>query len=378
MSSKNIFIHIPKTGGTTINCIMNKTEWQTTPDFYYRHIIYETKKSNTEDIFDSQNYDKYKNYNLFMILRNPIDRIVSEYYFIKDRQEFLSLIKPIPRNFKQYILSKQTKNYMTGFLVGKRMFDENIVNEADIELVIDTIDNLNINVGIFESYSKSLSYFSSITGIKWPKNIDIKRITLNRPSLDNVSKEIKELIKKNNSLDFKLYDYCLKKFEENSNNIDSEESFNFKGDKYDYVLKYTQRFNLLEIELKDKNFIYNNHQFFQDLNLYLHKQLKVKNGRNYVYLWNDCFILTIKKAYPNKPLSSRLNKLDDETEPLEKTKKICSLLNIFLRGPSARLYNKTLTFNKGLINLDLYDSKNEVYASGNIGFFSNLKTNIFK
>ena len=55
MSSKNIFIHIPKTGGTTINCIMNKTEWQTTPDFYYRHIIYETKKSNTEDIFDSQN-----------------------------------------------------------------------------------------------------------------------------------------------------------------------------------------------------------------------------------------------------------------------------------------------------------------------------------
>jgi hypothetical protein len=267
---------------------------------------------------------------------------------------------------------------MTGFLVGKRMFDENIVNEADIELVIDTIDNLNINVGIFESYSKSLSYFSSITGIKWPKNIDIKRITLNRPSLDNVSKEIKELIKKNNSLDFKLYDYCLKKFEENSNNIDSEESFNFKGDKYDYVLKYTQRFNLLEIELKDKNFIYNNHQFFQDLNLYLHKQLKVKNGRNYVYLWNDCFILTIKKTYPNKPLSSRLNKLDDETEPLEKTKKICSLLNIFLRGPSARLYNKTLTFNKGLINLDLYDSKNEVYASGNIGFFSNLKTNIFK
>jgi Sulfotransferase family len=378
MSSKNIFIHIPKTGGTTINCIMNKTEWQTKPDFNYRHIIYETKKSNSQDIFDPQNYDKYRNYNIFMVLRNPIDRIISEYYFIKDRQEFLSLIKPIPKNLKQYILSKQTNNYMTGFLVGKRMFDQDLVNDADLELVLNTIDKLNINVGIFEFYSKSLSLFTSITGIKWPKNIDIKRITLNRPSVDNVPKEINDLIRKNNSLDFKLYEYCLKKFEENSNTMHSEENYNFKGDKYNYVLKYTQRFNLLEIELKDKNFIHNNYQFFQDLNLYLHKQLRVKDGRNYVDLWNDCFISTIKKTYPNKPLSSRLSKLNDETEPLEKTKKICSLLNILLRGPSVRLYNKTLVFNKNLISLDLYDSNREVFPSNNIDFFSRLKTNMFK
>ena len=176
MSLENIFIHIPKTGGTTINCVINKSEWQTTPDFYYRHIIYETKRSNTKDIFNPLNYEKYLNYNLFMLLRNPIDRIISEYFFMKDRGEFMSLIKPMPKDLKAYIKSKQTQNYMVGFLIGKRMYDENSVTRDDYDLVINTIKNLDIKIGIFEHYKASLNYFSSITGIKIPKKIEVKRI----------------------------------------------------------------------------------------------------------------------------------------------------------------------------------------------------------
>ena len=255
MKSKNIFIHIPKTGGTTINCAMNKSQWQTKPDFNYRHIIYETKKSNCEDIFLPENYPKYLEFKIFMLLRNPIDRLISEYYFIKDRHEFMSLIRPIPRNLKEYIKNNQTNNYMIGFLVGKRMYDKNLVNEKDYELVIKAIENLNIHVGLFEEFEKSLHYFSTQTKIKWPKNIPIKRITLSRPKFNDVSDEIKDLILKHNALDFKLYNYCKTRFDDQTLPLKKNSNFNFIGNKYDYVLKYTQRFVLLEIALKNKLFI---------------------------------------------------------------------------------------------------------------------------
>ena len=58
MNDKNIFIHIPKTGGTTINAAMNNSLWQTEIGFNYRHID-ANKLSNSGDIFDPANIEKY-------------------------------------------------------------------------------------------------------------------------------------------------------------------------------------------------------------------------------------------------------------------------------------------------------------------------------
>lgn len=352
MNKQNIFIHIPKTGGTTINCVMNKSKWQTEINFFYRHISYETKRSNSKDIFNPNNYDKYKDYNIFMMLRNPIDRIISEYYFIKDRHEFLSLLKPKPNSLKEYVQNKQTQNYMIGFLLGYRMFDPDPVKEDDLELVINTIENLPIHVGIFEHYQASLIYLEKILRIKWPRKIDVKRITLNRPDLNNVTDEMKNYIFKNNELDNKLYKYCLESFKQKGHEI-SKKNIMFNVNKFDYVLKYTERFCLLQIELKYKKFINLNQDFFQKLNIHLQKTLNIKNGKTYVELWNETFVNSIKKNFPNSILLKEIESvIDKQNDPLNQTKKIAKAIDdvfMYKERKNIKKYEKKLYFDESLV-----------------------------
>ncbi|OUS00714.1 hypothetical protein A9Q86_08105 [Flavobacteriales bacterium 33_180_T64] len=366
MKSKNIFIHIPKTGGTTINCVMTKSEWQTEPDFNYRHILYDTKRSNSGDIFNPLKNDMYSDYEIFTMLRNPVDRIISEYYFIKDRPEFMSLIKPIPKNLLEYVKHKQTRNYMVGFMLGKRMYDEELVSENDLQLVINTIKNLNIKVGFFESYEKSMKYFSSITGIKWPKTVGIKRKTLNRPEIEDVSDTIKNIITKNNALDFELYNYCKSTFDTINITDSNSNKINFKGNEYDYIMKYTQRFNVLQVGLKNTNFIAQNQLFFKDLNQVLHEKLKMTDGKSYVLIWNDCFIKSYNEAHPNTELSKKFMTLSLNLEPLKKVKEISKILDKGFKGKNAN-NNKVLTFKASNLNMNLRLKKD---------FFSILKSKI--
>jgi len=282
-----------------------------------------------------------------MLLRNPIDRIISEYFFMKDRGEFMSLIKPMPKDLKAYIKSKQTQNYMVGFLIGKRMYDEHIVTKDDYGLVINTIKNLDIKIGIFEHYKASLNYFSSITGIKIPKKIEVKRITLNRPKIEDVSDEIKQLVIEHNKLDFELYNTFRKKFEDleiNESNID------FNSNKYNYIIKYTERFNLLEIGLKNKSFINKNKDYFNELNLFLHKTLNIKDGEIYVASWNASFINCIQYTYPNSNIAKKLLEINIDNH-LEKTEEICTILNIILNGKEGKQYIKKLVFDANQVSI---------------------------
>jgi hypothetical protein len=48
-----IFVHVPKTGGTTMIAALRQQSWQPhANDFHYRHIVYETTQSTTADLFD--------------------------------------------------------------------------------------------------------------------------------------------------------------------------------------------------------------------------------------------------------------------------------------------------------------------------------------
>ncbi len=333
LKSERIFLHIPKTGGTTLSCAIHRSKWMPKQDlFYYRHIQNDTKLSNAGDIFIKANRAKYKGYQIFTMLRHPVDRLISEYYFVRDRKEFFSLIKKQPKTLEQFINNPQSQNYMTNFLTGGRIYPNKPITQSHLDRVIETIEDLNIQVGIFEHFDRSLTFYNQKMGIKWPKTIDVKRVTLNRPKLNEISPQLKETIESKNALDMQLYNFGLDRLM--TQNLKSK-SYNIEKDGYGYVMKYTERFSLLQMFLKEKNIIQRNRKYFTDLNLALHEKIGFEQGRRYVNSFNRSLINYINKTDFG---IDRIELKSDTEDPLKNTKELAEILDRHVRKLNKHIF----------------------------------------
>ncbi len=358
--NKAIFIHIPKTGGTTINTAMQGTYWQTKPDFFYRHIDPKTMVSNSADIFNPRNFEKYQSFKIFMMLRNPIDRAISEYSFIKERRDFFSLLKNKPKDFREYILNSQTSNGVIKFLFGHKMYSPIKITERDLDKVLEATDALPIYTGIFEEFGKSLAYFSENTGVTFNNKLEVKRITFKRPKVDEVSEEIKNLIKENNQFDFELYNYCLDKFQNETTKITSK--VQFIADKYNHAIPYAFNFCFFEYCLENKAFININLDYFRSLSHYLIKDLQIKDGKLFTKAWLQSFINQYYLQYPNDELAIQLNSnLDPSGDPLTQLELAASLIDNF--------YKKLNTNPNNRLN---FEPENTIIPKKEYGFFNKL------
>jgi hypothetical protein len=308
MSEKQqpIFIHIPKTGGTSINCVMKGTEWQTPLDYHYRHLEFETKTSTCGDIFDSANTEKFLQEFIFMMLRHPVDRLISEYYYIRKNAEFMDLLTTQPKNFSEYVDNLQTSNYMLKFLDGQRIYSTNeLTNERALE-IISLIERLDIHVGIFEEYDRSLSYFSDVGDFAWPKTIAVKRATLNRPNVEQIPSDVLDKILVANKLDIQLYEHCKTKLIERTQKL-SINKIKYQGGRLDFVIPYTMWNCILDIELTNRSYIEQNNNFFVTLNIYLHKT--TGSGREYAKNWMKLFKKSVALHFNGTPFAKHIKQI---------------------------------------------------------------------
>jgi hypothetical protein len=325
MNRKPIFIHLPKTGGTSINAVMINAFWQGKIDYFYRHLDYYSKVSNSADIFEPGNFDKYKSAGIFMMLRDPVDRLLSEYHFLKTLPEFISLLSRQPTSFMDYFRLEETRNYCIKFLLGDRIFSPRLATEEDLAKVMKAIDTLPIYVGIYEEFEKSLHYFSEKLGIKWPSEMYKKRMTLSRPAVGTLSKDEYDEVLKLNALDTRLYQQCLALFQ--SIKLEKpHQRIEFRGDQYDHVESFVGRFCLLEISISNKDFVVSNAEFLSRLH-HMVKERTTGDGRDYVKLWNRGFVQSCEVNYPNTELVAKLNEIKDLTT-LEATAEIAKAVEL--------------------------------------------------
>ena len=184
---KLLFIHIPKTGGTSVETKFNVIR---------KNELYEEKIKEVDGIlFAKQHWlpyliekefpEKFKQYKKFCIVRNPYTRVISEYFYQYPSQRV---------SFNNFVLKQLNTNERDHYLP-QHLYFENI--EYDYVLRTETLNE------DFKKMSKDFPFDGEIKRINQRGCGSENRMNLLTP----------ETIKKINSLyekDFKMFEYEMK------------------------------------------------------------------------------------------------------------------------------------------------------------------------
>lgn len=252
--TKIIFMHVPKTGGTTLHSLLADK---------FKHAEICPERFNKLGNYKAGELAKYRYYSghydfnscqvipglnneIITFIRKPQDRLISLYYFFRSHtveySEANGLRLPIlanTHNFCDFLNCKEiylTNNIFNPYIqlltgrtpTGEFSFeDENItLNDADFELLELAKKRLAsiAAFGVLERFDESVKLISNVLGLKLPKEIKKKMVLedmVDKGSLHMklVEKEVltdehyKEILF-NSYLDSELYLYALELFEE--------------------------------------------------------------------------------------------------------------------------------------------------------------------
>lgn len=210
-------MHIPKTGGSTfMNIIFEKYSGHQ----IFNPINYYFTKSNipiSKEIKFIHGHTAFGNFpedksieNIYVtLLREPIERVISQYYFAVQIKHF----DPNKVSLKQFILSKDyysfTNNIQTRYAAGKQVCNASTLNLAKQNL----IKHFRV-VGITDMFDETLSWMSYQFG--WNiSSYEKKNITEQRPKIQEIPNYLLEEIKRLNNLDIQLYNFAKNNLKKN-------------------------------------------------------------------------------------------------------------------------------------------------------------------
>lgn len=228
-----IFIHIPRTGGVTLDTILER-HYNLARMFslYNEQQVEEFRQLSDErkqkieflngHFMSCGIHEKLPNScNYITLLRNPLERVVSEYYFIK-RSPHVYLHERVTSenmSLKDFVSSEmtiETNNGQTRLIAGLKTSPGIGIGKCPpemLKLAKNNIDRHFAVLGFTEEFDKTLILLKRALGLR--ETFYVKRNqTKNRKAVDDLPQETLKLIEKYNELDLELYNYAKVRFEE--------------------------------------------------------------------------------------------------------------------------------------------------------------------
>jgi len=187
-------------------------------DIRFIELHYEMTDVNKSIPLDLCDNNQYNQFQWVTMLRDPVERIISEYFFLRTflpkggtrntKSAYYDFFwgGNVFKTFEEYVTNNLANitNSQIKWLLGKGSSNYK-VTEDDYNKLIDTIDELDMKVGILENIPDTITYFRTSFNIRLhQRDLGHKKVgTRKRP----VSDELRELLTEQNALDIKFYNY---------------------------------------------------------------------------------------------------------------------------------------------------------------------------
>jgi len=224
------FVHIPKTAGTTLGGILvqhygrdrvfachpdRSIVGYTAEDF----LSFPAEKRNKFQLvrghFGYGLHEDYQEpYKYITILRDPVDRVISHYYYVLKRTDHYLHKKVTSENIslKDYVTSGMTGEMDNGqlrMLTGPKGYYAKFgtCTPELLELAKENLRNDFLVVGISERFDETLLVLREVLGVYTPFYLNLK-VNNKRPKREKISEDVVAAIREHNQLDEELYNFA--------------------------------------------------------------------------------------------------------------------------------------------------------------------------
>jgi hypothetical protein len=226
-----IFSHIPKTAGTTIRRIIdNQHDKNRIIRFPQLDKLSADELSKAEVLYGHCRFGVHshfdKPFSYITMLRDPVERIISTYYFALRRPKNHMHEKVKNMSFTDFVIDETSNgisplvNHQTRFLSGKKI--------PDLEKAIENIHEYYTVVGLTEMFDESIFLMKKYLG--WNDlEYSSSNVTSNRPKRNDLPDKAIEIIREKNGLDYALYKYAKQLLLDNMQTLDAASNREFKA-----------------------------------------------------------------------------------------------------------------------------------------------------